>query len=70
MPLEELQALVEANARAIAANAEAIAELKTDRDGMQVRMDERQKSTQQVVNLAFALIASATVAVVVKIALG
>lgn len=70
MPLEELQALVEANARAIAANARAIAELKTDRDGMQVRMDERQKSTQQVVNLAFALIASATVAVVVKIALG
>ena len=70
MTLEELQKLVEANATAIAKLTEDLTTLKVDREVMRAEMNERSKSTQQVVNLAFALIASATVAVVVKIALG
>ena len=50
--------------------SEDIATLKGNHDVMQAEMNERSKSTQQVVNLAFALIASTTVAVAVKIALG
>ena len=37
---------------------------------LQAQFEERSRSQTQVVNLAFALIASATVAVVVKIAFG
>ena len=67
MTTEELQALVEANARAI---AELTASTQNRFDVIQAGIDERSKSTAQIVNLAFALIASATIAIVIRIAFG
>jgi len=69
--LKELLAELARDTQESRATFEAkLAEKEKARELLQAQFEERSRSQTQVVNLAFALIASATVAVVVKIAFG
>ncbi|MBD2428221.1 hypothetical protein [Phormidium sp. FACHB-1136] len=64
--LDRIEALVEQNAEAIERNASAIDKLTDDLGRFNQRLDNYEQGMRWVVQLAFALLISATVALVVN----
>ncbi|NJL47411.1 MAG: hypothetical protein HC929_07845 [Leptolyngbyaceae cyanobacterium SM2_5_2] len=63
--LDRIEALVEKNSEAIEKNSEAIQKLTEESKELSIRFAAYQQASQWVVNLAFGLLATATITTIV-----
>jgi len=64
--LDRIEALTEANAKAIAELKSSIEKVDSSIEKVDIRLEAYQRSSTQVVNLAFGLLISSTVALVIS----